>query len=85
MQYPESEWNVPFEFVTGTPDEAERLLSFFLWESPSSMIPPHYVVAEWANVLARRGAEFADLVAMCQECIGPTNARLVFKDPQQRL
>lgn len=68
------ETEIPEEFSVGTTDQAERLLSFFLWESPSTMIPPHSVVADWANVLAKRGVEFAECVAMCQECIGPSNA-----------
>jgi hypothetical protein len=35
------------------------MLAFFLYECPSSMIPPRDEMAAWALPLAERGDEFA--------------------------
>jgi hypothetical protein len=47
------------------------LLEFFLWSCPSSMIPTAEIVTKWKETLLGRGAEFATLVAECDEWLMP--------------
>lgn len=47
------------------------LLDFFLWNSPTSMIPTPAIVTKWRDALVARGPDFASLVAECDEWLMP--------------
>jgi len=46
--------NVEKFFLTGTPEEIDKMLSFFLHECPSTMIPSRDEVRRWAALLGSR-------------------------------
>ena len=53
----------------GTTDEISVFLAFFLYESPTSMIPSSHEVASWAEAFDARGPEFASSAAACREYV----------------
>lgn len=58
-------------FETDSPKQIDMLLTFFLWECPTSMIPSHAMIKEWIEILERRGPDFASAVAACREFLEP--------------
>lgn len=58
-------------FKTESHEDASDLLSFFLWECPTSMIPSHDAVKKWARTLDARGSGFADLANECRDWLEP--------------
>lgn len=46
--------NVEKLFLTGTPEEVDKMLTFFLHECPSTMIPSRAEVRRWAALLESR-------------------------------
>ncbi|MGA7816143.1 hypothetical protein [Caballeronia sp.] len=55
------------KIVSGTKQDLDSFLAFFLWECPSSMIPSKKEVRQWAEALAKRGPEFASDAKACRE------------------
>jgi hypothetical protein len=55
----------PTEIVSGGPAEADRFLVAALWSSEPGTVPVEHV-RHWADLLRRRGDDFASHAAACQ-------------------